>query len=56
MARPKAKDGSLRVQVSITLPKDLADWLDNIVEEREVATRSFAIEKALLDYRKSRKF
>lgn len=56
MARPKAKDEDLRVQLSIMLPSDLVEWLDGLVKDREVATRSFAIEKALLDFRKSRKF
>jgi Arc/MetJ-type ribon-helix-helix transcriptional regulator len=56
MARPKVKDEDRRTQLSITLPNDLVEWLKDLVKDREVATVSFAIEKALLDFRKSRKF
>jgi Arc/MetJ-type ribon-helix-helix transcriptional regulator len=55
MARPKAKDGDKRTQLSITLPNELVEWLKDLVKDREVATVSFAVEKALLEYRKSRK-
>ena len=55
MARPKTKDGDKRTQLSITLPNELVEWLKDLVKDREVATVSFAVEKALLEYRKSRK-
>jgi len=41
--------------LSITLPNELVEWLKDLVKDREVATVSFAVEKALLEYRKSRK-
>jgi len=44
---------SLRVKITLTLPADLAKWVDEQVEAREYATRSHALEVALLELKKS---
>jgi Arc/MetJ-type ribon-helix-helix transcriptional regulator len=43
-----------RVKVTLTLPVDLAKWVDERVEAREYATRSHAFEVALLELRKNK--
>ncbi len=43
-----------RVKITLTLPADLAKWVDEKVREREYATRSHAFEVALLELRKNK--
>ena len=43
-----------RVKITLTLPADLAKWVDEQVEAREYATRSHAFEVALLELKKNR--
>jgi hypothetical protein len=38
-----------KVRISITLPKEVVEWLDRRVEERVFATRSHAIEVFILE-------
>ena len=37
-----------RIPVSVTLPKDLVEWLDKQVEDRQYHNRSHAVEMAVL--------
>ncbi len=41
-----------RERVSITLPKDLVEWVDQQVKDRKYANRSHAIEVIILDAKK----
>jgi Arc/MetJ-type ribon-helix-helix transcriptional regulator len=43
-----------RVKITLTLPADLAKWVDGQVEAREYATRSHALEVALLELKKNK--
>jgi Arc/MetJ-type ribon-helix-helix transcriptional regulator len=43
-----------RVKITLTLPADLAKWVDERVEAREYATRSHAFEVALLELKKNK--
>jgi Arc/MetJ-type ribon-helix-helix transcriptional regulator len=43
-----------RVKITLTLPADLAKWVDERVEAREYATRSHALEVALLELKKNK--
>jgi hypothetical protein len=43
-----------RVKITLTLPADLAKWVDERVEAREYATRSHALEVALLELKKDK--
>jgi len=43
-----------RVKITLTLPVDLAKWVDERVEAREYATRSHAFEVALLELKKNK--
>ncbi len=45
---------TLRVKITLTLPADLARWVDERVEAREYATRSHAFEVALLELKKNK--
>jgi Arc/MetJ-type ribon-helix-helix transcriptional regulator len=45
----------VRVPVSITLPKDMVDWLDKQVEGRLYHNRSHAIEVVILEKMKQKK-
>jgi metal-responsive CopG/Arc/MetJ family transcriptional regulator len=42
-----------RVKITLTLPADLAKWVDEKVKDREYATRSHAFEVAILELRKN---
>jgi Arc/MetJ-type ribon-helix-helix transcriptional regulator len=42
-----------RVKLTLTLPADLAKWIDAQVRERKYATRSHALEVAILELKKS---
>jgi Arc/MetJ-type ribon-helix-helix transcriptional regulator len=42
-----------RVKITLTLPSDLAKWVDEKVRDREYATRSHAFEVAILELKKS---
>jgi len=39
---------SMKKQVTVTLPKDLLEWLDEQVKQRTYADRSHAMEMAIL--------
>jgi metal-responsive CopG/Arc/MetJ family transcriptional regulator len=41
-----------RPTICITLSQELLSWLDSKVEDRTFATRSFGIERALIEIRK----
>jgi len=43
-----------RVKITLTLPADLVEWMDERVEAREYATRSHAFEVALLELKKNK--
>ena len=43
-----------RVKITLTLPAELAKWVDERVEAREYATRSHAFEVALLELKRNR--
>ena len=43
-----------RVKITLTLPADLAKWVDERVEAREYATRSHALEVALLELKRNK--
>jgi len=43
-----------RVKITLTLPADLARWVDERVEAREYATRSHAFEVALLELKRNK--
>jgi Arc/MetJ-type ribon-helix-helix transcriptional regulator len=43
-----------RVKVTLTLPAELAKWVDERVEAREYATRSHALEVALLELKRNK--
>jgi Arc/MetJ-type ribon-helix-helix transcriptional regulator len=43
-----------RVKITLTIPADLAKWVDEQVEAREYATRSHAFEVALLELKKNK--
>jgi len=43
-----------RVKITLTLPADLAKWVDDRVEAREYATRSHAFEVALLELKRNK--
>jgi len=43
-----------RVKITLTIPADLAKWVDKQVEAREYATRSHAFEVALLELKKNK--
>lgn len=43
-----------RVKITLTIPADLAKWVDEQVEAREYATRSHAFEVALLELRRNK--
>jgi len=45
-----------RVKITLTLPADLAKWVDEKVREREYATRSHAFEVAILELKKNREY
>lgn len=42
-----------RVKITLTLPADLAKWVDEKVRDREYATRSHAFEVAILELKKN---
>jgi Predicted transcriptional regulators containing the CopG/Arc/MetJ DNA-binding domain and a metal-binding domain len=44
-----------RIRVSITLPKDIIDWIDLKIEERTYHNRSHAIEVLIKDEMKHTK-
>lgn len=48
------KSSENRERVDVTLPADLVRWVDALVKDRTYATRSHAVEKALLELRKNR--
>jgi len=43
-----------RVKITLTLPADLTKWVDERVEAREYATRSHALEVALLELKRNK--
>jgi Arc/MetJ-type ribon-helix-helix transcriptional regulator len=43
-----------RVKITLTIPADLAKWIDEQVEAREYATRSHAFEVALLELKRNK--
>jgi metal-responsive CopG/Arc/MetJ family transcriptional regulator len=45
----------IRERLSITLPKECVEWLDNKVEVRKYFSRSHAIEVLILDAMKQEK-
>lgn len=45
-----------RVKITLTLPADLAKWVDEKVREREYATRSHAFEVAILELKKNNNY
>jgi Arc/MetJ-type ribon-helix-helix transcriptional regulator len=45
-----------RVKITLTLPVDLAKWVDEKVREREYATRSHAFEVAILELKKNKNY
>jgi Arc/MetJ-type ribon-helix-helix transcriptional regulator len=45
-----------RVKITLTLPADLAEWIDAKVRDREYATRSHALEVAILELKKNKHF
>ncbi|MGD0644697.1 MAG: ribbon-helix-helix domain-containing protein [Candidatus Bathyarchaeia archaeon] len=45
----------MRVPISVTLPKEVVEWLDRKVESRVYANRSHAIEVLILDAIKQEK-
>jgi len=42
-----------RVKVTLTLPGELTEWIDEKVKQREFATRSHAVEVALIEFRRN---
>jgi len=44
-----------KVRISVTLPKELVDWIDEQVRKRIYASRSHAIEVLILENMKSKK-
>lgn len=44
----------VRVPVSVTLPKELVEWLDQQVEKREYHNRSHAVEIAVLELKQKK--
>ena len=44
-----------RVPISVTLPKELIDWLDKKVEDRLFANRSHGVELAVMEAMKKDK-
>ena len=42
-------DDMSRVRVSITLPQECVDWIDDKIESRTYATRSHALEVLVLE-------
>lgn len=47
MSQTEVKE--VRVPISVTLPKEVVEWLDKKVESRIYANRSHAIEVLVLD-------
>jgi Arc/MetJ-type ribon-helix-helix transcriptional regulator len=45
-----------RVKITLTLPADLAKWVDEKVRDREYATRSHAFEVAILELKKNNNY
>ena len=43
-----------RKRVGVTIPEELIEWVDSEVEARKYASRSHAIEVALLELRKKK--
>lgn len=44
-----------RVPISVTLPKDLVEWLDKQVENRQYHNRSHGVEVALLKLKEGKR-
>jgi Arc/MetJ-type ribon-helix-helix transcriptional regulator len=53
MSQTEVKE--VRVPISVTLPKEIVEWLDRKVESRVYANRSHAIEVLILDVMKQEK-
>ena len=45
----------VRIQISVTLPKECVEWLDRKIETRTYANRSHAIEVLILEAMKQEK-
>ncbi|MEM2944624.1 MAG: ribbon-helix-helix domain-containing protein [Methanomassiliicoccales archaeon] len=42
-----------REKISVTIPRELIDWIDEMVEKRVFANRSHAVEVCVLNYREA---
>lgn len=42
-----------REKISVTIPRELIDWIDEMVEKRVFANRSHAVEVCIINYRKA---
>ncbi len=38
-------------QITVTIPQELVDWLDKMVEQRVFANKSHGVELCILEYR-----
>jgi len=53
MARKEKERHEKRTRMDVTIPENLRIWIDNLVKERVFATRSHAVERALLELKKN---
>lgn len=44
---------SKRGKISVTIPRELIEWIDEMVEKRVFANRSHAVEVCILNYQKT---
>lgn len=54
LTRKKKERHEKRERVDVTIPGNLLEWIDGQVKDRIFATRSHAVEKALLELKKNR--
>ena len=48
MVRPAKEDIEHREKISVTIPKELVDWVDDMVKRRAFASRSHGVEISIL--------
>ena len=51
MGRPAKEDIEHREKISVTIPKELVDWVDEMVRKRAFASRSHGVELCIMEYR-----
>jgi hypothetical protein len=54
MGRRRKEDLDKREKISVTLPRELIRWLDEMVDKRAFANRSHGVEVCLMEHRDRR--